>query len=144
MLGEKRIGRECVMVTVGIVAAVVGLTLMGLVISTDTGLLSSDWGVLWNMGAISGAAAEVSVDCRNRSGPWVHSLGVGPRPRFRGPVCQPLVPPSEGWGSPAVGCGSAAVGCGSAAQVVPSSGMVPLTRKPVMAVLAQVFLLKAP
>ena len=139
MLGEKRIGRECVMVTVGIVAAVVGLTLMGLVISTDTGLLSSDWGVLWNMGAISGAAAEVSVDCRNRSGPWVHSLGVGPRPRFRGcgPVCQPLVPPSEGWGSPAAGCGSAA-------QVVPSSGMVPLTRKPVIAVLAQVFLSKAP
>ena len=74
MLGEKRIGRECVMVTVGIVAAVVGLTLMGLVISTDTGLLSSDWVMLWNMGAISGAAAEVSVDCRNRSGPWVHSL----------------------------------------------------------------------
>ena len=74
MLGEKRIGRECVMVTVGIVAAVVGLTLMGLVISTDTGLLSSDGGVLWNMGAIGGAAAVVWVDCRNRSGPWVHSL----------------------------------------------------------------------
>ena len=111
---------------------VAGLTLMGLVISTDTGLLSSDWVMLWNMGAISGAAAEVSVDCRNRSGPWVHSLGVGPRPRFRGcgAVCQPLAPP--------------AAGCGSAAQVVPSSGMVPLTRKLVMAVVAQVFLSKAP
>ena len=37
MLGEKRIGRERVMVTVGIVAAVVGLTLMGLVISYGHG-----------------------------------------------------------------------------------------------------------
>ena len=119
--------------------SVAGLTLMGPVISTDTGLLSSDWVVLWNMGAILGAAAEVSVDCRNRSGPWAQSLGVGPRPRFRGcgPVCQPLAPPAEGWGSPAAGCGSAV-------QVVPSSGMVPLTRKPVIAVLTQVFLSKAP
>ena len=87
MLGEKRIGRERVMVTVGIVAAVVGLTLMGLVISTDTGLLSSDWVVLWNMGAISGAAAEVSVDCCSRSGPWVHSLSRPKVPeRFAGAV----------------------------------------------------------
>ena len=139
MLGEKRIGRERVMVTVGIVAAVVGLTLMGLVISYGHGPALIRLGRVVEYGCDLGAAAEVSVDCRNRSGPWGHSLGVGPRPRFRGcgAVCQPLAPPSEGWGSPAAGCGSAA-------QVVPSSGMVPLTRKPVIAVLAQVFLLKAP
>ena len=79
MLGEKRIGRERVMVTVGIVAAVVGLTLMGLVISYGHGPALIRLGRVVEYGCDLGGCGRGLGGLSQQVGALAPLVGSGPK-----------------------------------------------------------------